>query len=75
MFNLRYLETNPHLEPIVNDCLEMNAVQFWLDCSTMPPVISAVQQGGESILFEILKMTRNYCHGLYKARKAQLESD
>ena len=75
MFNLQYLESNPHLEPIVNDCLEISAVQFWLDCSTMSPVISAVQQGGQSILFGIFKMTRNYCHGLYRARTALLESD
>ena len=75
MANLKYMESNPHLEPIVNDCLELSAVQFWLDCSTMSPVISAVQQGGESILFGIFKMTRNYCHVLYKARTAMLESD
>jgi hypothetical protein len=75
MFNLKYLETNPNLEPIENDCLEISAVQFGLDCSTMPPVVTAFQQGGESILFDIFKMTRNYCHGLYKARKAKLESE
>ena len=75
MFNLGYLKTNPHLGPIVNECLEISAVQFWLDCSTMLPVISAVQHDGEGILFDILKMTRNYCHGLYKARKALLEKD
>ena len=63
------------LEVIVNDCMELSAVQFWLDCSTMSPVITAVQQVGESILFGILKMTRNYCHGLYRARAALLESD
>ena len=75
IFNLSYLKTNPHLEIIVNECLAISAVQFWLDCSTMPPVITAVQQGGEGILFDILKMTRNYCHGLYKARKSMLEND
>ena len=75
MFNLRHLQSNPYLEPIVNECLEMCAVQFWLDCSTMPPVITAVQQFGEGLLFDIFKMTRNYCHGLHRARKALLEND
>ena len=75
MFNLRHLQSNPYLEPIVNECLEMCAVQFWLDCSIMPPVITAVQQFGEGLLFDIFKMTRNYCHGLHRARKALLEND
>ena len=74
-FNLNYLSANPVIEPLVNICLESDPVQFWLDCSTMAQVISAVQHEGESLLFGLFKMTRNYCHGLWKARVDQLESD
>jgi hypothetical protein len=75
LFNQNYLQAHPNLEPLVNTCLEIDTVQFWLDCSTMHPVISAVQKEGEVLLFALFKMTRNYCHGLYKARASQLESD
>ena len=74
-FNKSYLSANPILEPLVTICLERDPVQFWLDCSTMAPVISAVQREGEGLMFGLFKMTRNYCHGLWKARVLQLESD
>ena len=73
--NLSYLSANPNLEPLVNICLESDPVQFWLDCSTMAPIISAVQCDGESVLFGLFKMTRNYCHSLWKARISLLECD
>ena len=51
-------------------------VQYWLDCSTMPAVISAVQAGDEeNMLFVLLKLTRNYCHGLHKARLFLLQCE
>lgn len=75
MFNQNHLLAHPNLVALVNTCLVMDPVQFWLDCSTMHPVISAVQKEGESLLYGLFKMTRNYCHGLYKARVSQLESD
>ena len=75
LFNTRYLEANPILEPLVNICLEIDPIQFWIDCSTMSPVISAVQLEGESLLSGLFKLTRNFCHGLYKARMCLLESD
>ena len=71
--NLSYLSANPNLETLANTCLESDPVQFWLDCSTMAPIISAVQREGESLLFGLFKMTRNYCHGLWKARLSQLD--
>ena len=74
-FNTNFMVANPNLESLVTICQESDPVQFWLDCSTMAPVISAVQQEGENLLFGLFKMTRNYCHGLWKARVAQLESD
>ena len=44
LFNQNYLQALPNLEPLVSTCLEIDTVQFWLDCSTMYPVISADQK-------------------------------
>ena len=68
-YNSSFLQANPSLVPLVNKCLDMDRVQFLLDCSTMAPVISAVQREGEDVMFKLFKMSRNYCHGLYKARQ------
>ena len=35
---LRFLHDKPQLDEIVRQCLVLNPVQFWLDCSTMPAV-------------------------------------
>ena len=70
-----FLKVNPGLANLVRQCLAISAVQFWLDCSTMAPVISAVQSQGESVLFNLFKLTRNYCHVLHKARQALLSDD
>ena len=68
MYNTKFLQANPGLAPLVDLCLDMDRVQFLLDCSTMAPVISAVQREGEIVMFKLLKLSRNYCHGIYKAR-------
>ena len=62
----------PHLLPLVQQCLEYDPVQFLLDCSTMSPVITACQAEGEIVLFPLFKISRSYCHGLYKARVSLL---
>ena len=66
-------EDNNALKAVVYQCLEVDPAQFWLDCSTMPLVISSVQLHGEGLLSALFKLTRNYCHGLHKARKEMLE--
>ena len=71
--NLRFLHDNPHLEELVRQCLVINPVQFWLDCSTMHPVISAVQKQGDKILQLLFKLSRNYCHRLHMARMEMLD--
>ena len=63
-----FLQENPGLAPLVNDCLALDAVQFWLDCSTLPPVIAAAQKSGDALLCPLFRLTRNYCHCLHKAR-------
>ena len=70
--NMRFLHDNPHLEELVSQCVMISPVQFWLDCSTMPPVIAAVQEHGEVILQLLFKVTRNYCHRLHLARNKLL---
>ena len=69
-YNTTFLQVlaNSNLTQLVQDCLDTDPVQFWLDCSTMTPVITASQTGGDGVLFTLFKMTRNYCHGLRKAR-------
>ena len=70
---LRFLHDKPQLEEIVRQCLMLSPVQFWLDCSTMPAVISAMQSMGDFVLVALFKMTRNYCHGLHVARNKLID--
>ena len=70
----RFLHENPQLEEQVRTCMEISPVQFWLDCSTMPPVIDAVQYHGNVVLQLLFKLTRNYCHRLHIARNKLLSS-
>ena len=73
-FKASFLTTaNPDLLPLVTECLLSNPVQFWLDCSTMPQVIEAVQHGSQALLYPLFKLTRNYCHTLHKERVRLLE--
>ena len=60
------------LQQLVHQCLSQDAVQFWLDCSTMALVISAVQQHGQGLLSTLLRLTRNFCFVIHKAREDML---
>ena len=67
-FRASILTTRPDLLSLVTECLETDPVQFWLDCSTMPQVILAVQQWGLRVLYVLFKLSRHYCHNLHKER-------
>ena len=67
-YKTSFLKSNPDLVALVEECLVLNPVQFFIDCSIMAPVISATQLGGDGILFALFKLTRNLCHCLHKAR-------
>ena len=67
--------TYPDLLTLVCEYLAADPVQFWLDCSTMPQMIRAVQEEGGQILFVLFKIAMNYCQGLHKAKLALLNSD
>ena len=45
-----------------------NFVQFLLDCTVLPKVISAVQLHGECILNPLLRVTRSWCYSLHRER-------
>ena len=70
-----FLDRFPHLSTSATTCSTMDPVQFFLDCSTMGPVISAVQSDGVSVLYPLSKVTRNYCQALHNARVALLSID
>ena len=67
------LEKNCDLEELVAICLATNEMQFWLDASPLPPIISALQLFGEDILNRIFKLTRQYCFTLHSSRLKLLE--
>ena len=63
-----FLDRFPQMSTLATTYMAMDPVQFLLDCSTMGPVITAVQRGGEGVLNPLFKVTRNYCHVLHNAR-------
>ena len=48
-------------------------IQFLLDASTLPSVISAYQRHGEAILIECFKISRQWCWSLHVARRRKLK--
>ena len=42
--------------------------QFFLDCSTIPEIISAVQHLGPWVLERLFKITRTWCYSLHRER-------
>ena len=45
-----------------------NFIQFVLDCSVLPQVISAAQENGRNIYNILFKATRTYCYSIYRSR-------
>jgi hypothetical protein len=41
---------------VVTECLAVNPVQFWLDCSTMHPVINVVQKLGKKSFASVIQI-------------------
>ena len=48
-------------------------IQFILDCSVLPQVISATQKHGDVILNTLFKATRTYCYSMYRERLKRLD--
>ena len=67
-----FLKDNPHLLPIVvKYTITYNTsyqLQFLLDCTVLPDVISLTQRHGPSVHDSLLYITRTYCYSLHKTR-------
>ena len=67
-----YLLDNPSLFPIIRkytlESEPSQQLQFLLDCSVLPDVISETQKHGQSVLDSLFYLTRTLCFSLHKAR-------
>ena len=63
-----YCASNPLLSDLIQKCISEDKIQFFMDCSVMSGVIAEVQISGQKVLYQLLKLTRNYIFALYKAR-------
>ena len=70
-----FLNRFPKVSSLARICFALDPVQFLLDCSTMSPVIKAKQTDGDSVLYPLFKVTRNFCHSMHTARVTQLSTE
>ena len=67
-----YLEDKPVITKLVNSytlgCDQELQVQFLLDCSVLPTVISETRLHGKYVLDSLFYMTRTLCFSVHKAR-------
>ena len=71
-FTVKY---SSNLLPIIKNLLfeylnpeNPNYVQFLVDCSTLPDVISAGQQTGPDVVHHLFHITRTWCYSLHRER-------
>ena len=70
-FTIEYSKSVPVLSQIILELTNPNNplfVQFLLDCSSIPIVISAVQLLGQEVLHHLFKISRTWCYSLHRAR-------
>ena len=72
IFAKSYLKIHPEISDLVETCLMESPIQFWLDASVIPSVISASQIYGNQIMCKIFKLTRHYCYLLHSLRQKLL---
>ena len=66
-----YLASRPHLATIVDHYTStpgQHLVQFLVDPSVLPLVITLRQEQGEEALFSIFYLTRTYCYSIHQSR-------
>ena len=67
-----FLKDNLHLLPVVKkycvDCHPTSHLQFLLNCTVLPEVISLSQIHGKTVHDSLLYLTRTYCYSMHKAR-------
>ena len=70
-FTLDYSRDQPHIQSILltyTNPTNPLFVQFLLDCSVIPEVISLTQVHGKDTLFKLFKVTRAWCYSLHRNR-------
>ena len=71
-FTTDYIKEKPVLKQICEAYLQPSNpalyLQFLLDCSVLPLVISAVQLHGQDIHFHLFRISRTWCRSLHVAR-------
>ena len=67
-----FLQDKPSLSPIIRkfaiDSDTSLYLQFLLDCSVLPEILSETQKNGSGVLDSLLYLTRTLCFSLHKAR-------
>ena len=76
-FTTDYIADKPVLKPIVETYLlhsddQMLCMQFIIDCSVLPLVISSYQSHGGIIHQHLFKITRTWCRSLHISRMKKL---
>ena len=70
-FTIEYTRSVPVLSQMILDLTNPNTplfLQFLLDCSSIPVVISAVQLLGHEVLHHLFKISRTWCYSLHRER-------
>ena len=71
-FTSQYASSQPlHIRYLVHQCCAPSNylfIQFLLDCSVIPDVISAKQNYGPEVLNPIFYITRTWCYALHRER-------
>ena len=68
LFTLKSKEDCPVISDILGkycDTSHENFIQFLIDCSTLPEVISLRQSEGPQVLSDLFKVTRTWCYSLH----------
>ena len=68
-------DKNPLIKDIVNSALANSAetlMQFLLDCTVMPAVITLKQTYGNQHVDKLLHLSRNWCYAMHRDRMTQL---
>ena len=70
-FTLDYAADHPDIQDVLlayTNPTNPLFVQFLLDCSVIPEVISLTQEHGTDTLFKLFKVTRAWCYSLHRNR-------
>ena len=75
LYSLWLSSNHPAVHGLVVEALSSDTgylLQFILDCSVLPPVITATQEHGFVILKELFYLTRTWCFSVHKKRMKML---